>query len=205
MNAWKLPFIAWKVGNMPCLREDVSWCSEWEKDRSRNQEGMCRGQVSQKTCSLSLWKGSVCWAKLCRSDRSSHKAPRVLAQEGEMNSTSWWVCQSIPHTSHHWPNEYQTPSTSIQSSYWNLKQTRMPQNKVEWGGNGAPVLLSRLTHLIEESLRELLETLGTHKALLMVQLSVTVYYLLGGRKAPLAAFTGGVGQGIGHVAVIHKG
>ena len=67
------------------------------------------------------------------------------------------------------------------------------------------MLLSRLTHLIKESLWELLETLGTHEALLVVQLPVTVYYLLGGRKAPLAALTGGIGQGIGHVAVIHKG
>jgi len=58
--------------------------------------------------------------------------------------------------------------------------------------------------LIEESLRELLEALSTHKALLVVQLPVTVYYLLGGRKAPLAALTGGVGQGIGHVAVGHS-
>lgn len=54
--------------------------------------------------------------------------------------------------------------------------------------------------LIEESLRELLETLGTHKALLVVQFPITVYYLLSGRKATLAALTGGVGQGIGHVA-----
>lgn len=54
--------------------------------------------------------------------------------------------------------------------------------------------------LIKESLWELLETLGTHEALLVVQLPVTVYYLLGGRKAPLAALTGGIGQGIGHVA-----
>lgn len=71
--------------------------------------------------------------------------------------------------------------------------------------NSTPVLLSRLTYLIEEPLRELLEALSTHKALLMVQLPITVYYLLGRRKAPLAALTGGVGQGIGHVAVTHKG
>lgn len=54
--------------------------------------------------------------------------------------------------------------------------------------------------LIEESLWKLLEALSTHEALLVVQLPVTVYYLLGGCKAPLAAFTGGVGQSIGHVA-----
>lgn len=71
--------------------------------------------------------------------------------------------------------------------------------------NGIPVLLSGLTHLIEESLRELLEALSTHEALLVVQLPVTVHDLLGRCKPPLAALTGGVGQGIGHVAVTHKG
>lgn len=54
--------------------------------------------------------------------------------------------------------------------------------------------------LIEESLRELLEALSTHEALLVVQLPVTVHDLLGRCKPPLAALTGGVGQGIGHVA-----
>jgi hypothetical protein len=54
--------------------------------------------------------------------------------------------------------------------------------------------------LVKESFWELLEALSTHKALFMVQLTVTVHNLLGGCKAPLAALTSGTGQGIGHVA-----
>lgn len=55
-------------------------------------------------------------------------------------------------------------------------------------------------YLIEESLWELLETLGAHKALLMVQLPVTVHYLLSRGKTTLAALAHGIGQSIGHVA-----
>lgn len=55
-------------------------------------------------------------------------------------------------------------------------------------------------YLIEEPLWELLETLGAHKALLVVKLPVAVHYLLRRGKAALAALTHGVGQGIGHVA-----
>jgi hypothetical protein len=62
-----------------------------------------------------------------------------------------------------------------------------------------------LTYLVKESFWELLEALSTHKALFMVQLTVTVHNLLGGCKAPLAALTSGTGQGIGHVAATHKG
>lgn len=51
-------------------------------------------------------------------------------------------------------------------------------------------------YLIEESLWELLETLGAHKALLMIQLSVAVDNLLSGSEAALASFTGRMGQGI---------
>lgn len=57
-----------------------------------------------------------------------------------------------------------------------------------------------VSYLIEESLWKLLETLGTHKALLMVQLSITIDYLLSRSKATLAALTGRVGQGICHAA-----
>lgn len=53
--------------------------------------------------------------------------------------------------------------------------------------------------LIEEPLGELLKTLSTHKALFVVQFSVTVYYLLGRGETTLAALTDGVGQRIGHV------
>lgn len=53
--------------------------------------------------------------------------------------------------------------------------------------------------LIKESFWELLEALGTHEALLMVQLTITVHDLLSRRKASLAALTCGTGQGIGHV------
>ncbi len=51
-------------------------------------------------------------------------------------------------------------------------------------------------YLIEESLRKLLETLGTDEALLMVQLSIAVDNLLGCSEATLASLTGCVGQGI---------
>lgn len=54
--------------------------------------------------------------------------------------------------------------------------------------------------LIEKSFRKLLETLSAHETLFMVQLPVTVYNLLGGRKTPPAALTSGIGKGIGHVA-----
>lgn len=55
-------------------------------------------------------------------------------------------------------------------------------------------------YLIEESLWELLETLGAHKALLVVKFPVTVHYLLSWGKTTLAALTHGIGQSIGHVA-----
>lgn len=58
--------------------------------------------------------------------------------------------------------------------------------------------------LIEKSFRELLEALSTHETLLMVELAITVYNLLGGRKTPPAALTSSVGKGIGHVAVGHS-
>lgn len=54
----------------------------------------------------------------------------------------------------------------------------------------------KVTYLIEESLWKLLEALRTNKALLMVQLSVTVDYLLSCSKAALASLTGRIGQGI---------
>lgn len=54
--------------------------------------------------------------------------------------------------------------------------------------------------LIEESLRELLETLGAHEALLVVKFPVAVHYLLSRGKAALAALTHGIGQSVGHVA-----
>lgn len=55
-------------------------------------------------------------------------------------------------------------------------------------------------YLIEEPLWKLLETLGTHKALLVVKFPVTVHYLLSRGKTTLAALTHGVGQSVGHVA-----
>lgn len=70
--------------------------------------------------------------------------------------------------------------------------------------NGTFRLLSKLTHLIEKSFRELLEALSTYKTLLMVQLTVTVHNLLGGCKTPPAALTSGIGQSIGHVTVKTK-
>lgn len=58
--------------------------------------------------------------------------------------------------------------------------------------------------LIEKSFWKLLETLSAHETLFMVQLAITVYNLLGGRKTPPAALTSGVSKGIGHVAVGHS-
>lgn len=59
-------------------------------------------------------------------------------------------------------------------------------------------------YLIEESLWKLLETLGTHKALLMVQLSITVDNLLSRSKATLTSLTGRMGQGISNAVVWDK-
>lgn len=52
-------------------------------------------------------------------------------------------------------------------------------------------------HLVEEPLGELLETLGAHETLLVVQLAVTVDDLLGGSEAALASLAGRMRQGIG--------
>lgn len=65
-------------------------------------------------------------------------------------------------------------------------------------------LIVTILYLIEEPLGELLKTLSTHKALFVVQFSVTVYYLLGRGETTLAALTDGVGQRIGHVAKKRK-
>lgn len=61
-------------------------------------------------------------------------------------------------------------------------------------------LLRTKYYLIEKSLRKLLETLGAHKALLVVKLPIAVHYLLYRGKATLAALTHGIGQSTGHVA-----
>ena len=73
------------------------------------------------------------------------------------------------------------------------------------GKNGTFMFLYKLSHLIEKSFWELLEALSTHKTLLMVQLAITVYDLLSRCKPPLAALTGSIGKGIGHVTVTKKG
>lgn len=54
--------------------------------------------------------------------------------------------------------------------------------------------------LIKQSIRKLLETLGTHKAVLVIQLSIAINNLLGGSEATLASLAGCVGQGVGHAA-----
>lgn len=56
-------------------------------------------------------------------------------------------------------------------------------------------------YLVEESLWKLLEALGTHKAVLMVQLPITVDDLLGRCKATLTSLTSRMGQGISHAVV----
>lgn len=58
----------------------------------------------------------------------------------------------------------------------------------------------RVDYLIEESFWKLLKTLSTHKALLVVQLSITVDDLLSWTEATLAPLTGGTGQGICNAA-----
>lgn len=58
----------------------------------------------------------------------------------------------------------------------------------------------RRCHLIEESLWELLETLGAHEALLVVKFPVAVHDLLQRGEAALAALAHGISQSIGHVA-----
>lgn len=55
-------------------------------------------------------------------------------------------------------------------------------------------------YLVEESLWELLEALGAHEALLVVELPVAVHYLLSRGKTTFAALAHGVGQSVGHVA-----
>lgn len=78
-----------------------------------------------------------------------------------------------------------------------------PQQKV-----GQPVQICELRpgttvqtpYLIKEPLWKLLKALGTHKALLMVQLSITVHNLLCGSKARPAALTHRICQSVCHVA-----
>lgn len=54
--------------------------------------------------------------------------------------------------------------------------------------------------LIEESFWELLETLGAHEALLMVQLSITIDNLFSRAKATFASLTSRTGKGISNAA-----
>lgn len=58
----------------------------------------------------------------------------------------------------------------------------------------------RTCYLVKESLRELLETLSTNEALLVVKFPVAVHDLLRRGEAALTALAHGVGQGVGHVA-----
>ena len=62
------------------------------------------------------------------------------------------------------------------------------------------LILRTKLYLIEESLWELLETLGAHEALLVVKFPVTVHDLLCRGEAALTALAHGVGQSVGHVA-----
>ena len=59
-------------------------------------------------------------------------------------------------------------------------------------------------YLIEESLWKLLEALGTHKAVLVVQLSITVHDLLCRSEAALTSLAGRVGQGISNAVARDK-
>lgn len=62
------------------------------------------------------------------------------------------------------------------------------------------LITTAMLYLIEESLRKLLEALGAHEALLMVQLTITVDNLLCWGKAAFTTLACGVCQGIGHIA-----
>lgn len=59
-------------------------------------------------------------------------------------------------------------------------------------------------YLIEESLWKLLETLGTHETLLVVQLSIAIDDLLSRSKSTLAPLTGRTGQGISNAVAWDK-
>lgn len=54
--------------------------------------------------------------------------------------------------------------------------------------------------LVEKSFRKLLEALGAHKALLVIQLSIAVDNLFGGSKATLASLAGSAGKSISNAA-----
>lgn len=56
-------------------------------------------------------------------------------------------------------------------------------------------------YLVEESLWKLLEALGADEALLVVQLPITVDYLLCCSEAAPASLTGRIGQGISNAGV----
>lgn len=62
----------------------------------------------------------------------------------------------------------------------------------------------RKRYLIEESFWELLETLGAHEAVLVVEFPVAVHDLLQRGEAALAALAHGVSQRVGHVAARKK-
>ena len=86
--------------------------------------------------------------------------------------------------------EIHPPGVSLAASctfYWLMKVTLKTKVRTRF-------------YLIEESLRELLETLGTHKALLVVKFPITVHYLLSRGKTALAALAHCVGQSVGHIA-----
>lgn len=61
-----------------------------------------------------------------------------------------------------------------------------------------------MLYLVKESLRKLLEALGTHEALLVVQLTITVDNLLCWGKATFTTLACGICQGIGHIAAGSK-
>lgn len=53
-------------------------------------------------------------------------------------------------------------------------------------------------YLIKKTIRKLLETLGAHKALFVIQLSITVDNFLCCGETTFASLTDGTGQGIGN-------
>lgn len=108
-----------------------------------------------------------------------------------------WV--SLHHSPHWWQQGAKSIWKSCSQYFLPSNcEDKMTQRRVRcvWRVWGVVSMTIAQQYLIEESLWELLETLGTHKALLMIQLSVAVDNLLSGSEAALASFTGRMGQGI---------